>query len=155
MITKVWGLAIATFTMLFAPMAQAQVKEWELGAALEARLGDLRAPYLEQGWSAYAGPFILGIAQAQTLSVRVPAPPSGVLSVMGICDRHCYDINLRARTADGALLAEDFRDGDLPEIVFSAPPGASVLIEMTMSDCGDRVCFSRFDIYHRATAPAP
>ena len=137
MVSWLKSAAAATAALLvLAVPAAAQVPD-PFARELAQRLSQAEALLSERGYARAAGPFAGGLGERQGRRYPMTLRAGQDYRIVGVCESRCGDFDLRLLAPNGALVAQDVLEDNVP------------IIHVRPRITGSSPCWYAFNVYSR------
>lgn len=141
------GVALAALALMAIPAA-AQVPD-PFARELAQRLTHGEQLLTENGYARAAGPFAGGLSAGSARRNTVLLRAGQDYRILGVCESHCRNFDLRLFGPGGALVEQDILEDAVPIIHIRPTVTGDYEIEARMTRCGAAQCWYAYNVYAR------
>lgn len=93
--------------------------------------------------------YVIGrMANGSSDSWSFTLPGGNSYKIVGVCDNDCEDLDIEV-SIDGAVIAEDVLDDDVPIVDFTATNETRYTVRVTMASCSADPCFWGLAVFYK------
>jgi hypothetical protein len=93
--------------------------------------------------------YVIGrMANGSSDSWSFTLPGGNSYKIVGVCDNDCDDLDIEV-SIDGAVIAEDVLDDDVPIVNFTATNETRYTVRVTMASCSADPCFWGLAVFYK------